>query len=69
MYVFFLFVVTLVLLWGTDDQVQEYMLEADIRAGDRGSAMCYTYSCSKGMSKSSLGSNVKKFVAQDSSHV
>lgn len=45
------------------------VLEADIRAGDRGSAMCYTYSCSKGMSKSSLGSNVKKFVAQDSSHV
>ncbi|CAL5184648.1 unnamed protein product [Lathyrus oleraceus] len=24
------------------------VLEADIRAGDRGSAMCYTYSCSKG---------------------
>ncbi|KAK7244749.1 hypothetical protein RIF29_39575 [Crotalaria pallida] len=24
------------------------VLEADIRAGDRGSGMCYTYSCSKG---------------------
>ncbi|XP_058727702.1 uncharacterized protein LOC131599317 [Vicia villosa] len=24
------------------------LFEADIRAGDRGSAMCYTYSCSKG---------------------
>ncbi|CAJ1940594.1 unnamed protein product [Sphenostylis stenocarpa] len=24
------------------------VLEADIRAGDRGTAMCYTYSCSKG---------------------
>ncbi|KAK7328678.1 hypothetical protein VNO77_22795 [Canavalia gladiata] len=24
------------------------VLEADIRAGDRGSSMCYTYSCSKG---------------------
>jgi len=23
-------------------------LEADLRAGDRGSGMCYTYSCSKG---------------------
>jgi hypothetical protein len=22
--------------------------EADLRAGDRGSGMCYTYSCSKG---------------------
>ncbi|MCH97781.1 RING/FYVE/PHD-type zinc finger protein [Trifolium medium] len=26
------------------------VLEADIRAGDRGSSMCYTYSCSKGSS-------------------
>lgn len=25
------------------------VLEADLRAGDRGSGMCYTYSCSKGM--------------------
>lgn len=25
------------------------VVEADMRAGDRGSAMCYTYSCSKGM--------------------
>ncbi|XP_015888983.2 uncharacterized protein LOC107423851 [Ziziphus jujuba] len=25
------------------------VLEADIRAGDRGSGMCYTYSCSKGV--------------------
>lgn len=25
------------------------VLEADIRAGDRGSGMCYTYSCSKGI--------------------
>lgn len=24
------------------------VLEADLRAGDRGSGMCYTYSCSKG---------------------
>lgn len=24
-------------------------LEADLRAGDRGSGMCYTYSCSKGI--------------------
>ena len=25
------------------------VLEADLRAGDRGSGMCYTYSCSKGI--------------------
>lgn len=25
--------------------------EADIRAGDRGAATCYTYSCSKGEKK------------------
>lgn len=25
------------------------VLEADIRAGDKGSGMCYTYSCSKGI--------------------
>lgn len=25
------------------------VLEADVRAGDRGSGMCYTYSCSKGI--------------------
>lgn len=25
------------------------VLEADVRAGDRGSGMCYTYSCSKGV--------------------
>lgn len=24
------------------------VLEADVRAGDRGTGMCYTYSCSKG---------------------
>lgn len=24
------------------------VVEADVRAGDRGSGMCYTYSCSKG---------------------
>lgn len=24
------------------------VLEADLRAGDRGSGLCYTYSCSKG---------------------
>ena len=24
------------------------VFEADLRAGDRGSGMCYTYSCSKG---------------------
>jgi SH3 domain-containing YSC84-like protein 1 len=24
------------------------VLEADLRAGERGSGMCYTYSCSKG---------------------
>lgn len=24
------------------------VLEADLRAGDKGSGMCYTYSCSKG---------------------
>lgn len=26
-------------------------LEADVRAGDRGTGMCYTYSCSKGSCK------------------
>ena len=25
------------------------VLDADLRAGDRGSGMCYTYSCSKGI--------------------
>jgi len=25
------------------------VLEADLRAGDRGSGVCYSYSCSKGM--------------------
>ena len=25
------------------------VLEANLRAGDRGSRMCYTYSCSKGI--------------------
>lgn len=25
------------------------VLEAELRAGDRGSGMCYTYSCSKGI--------------------
>ena len=25
------------------------VLEADLHAGDRGSGMCYTYSCSKGI--------------------
>ena len=25
------------------------MLEADLHAGDRGSGMCYTYSCSEGI--------------------
>ncbi|KAK7268891.1 hypothetical protein RIF29_21600 [Crotalaria pallida] len=35
------------------------VLEADIRAGDRGSGMCYTYSCSKGAFVGvSLGGNV-----------
>jgi lipid-binding SYLF domain-containing protein len=26
------------------------VLEADMRAGDKGSGVCYTYSCSKGSS-------------------
>lgn len=33
------------------------VLEADLRAGERGSGVCYTYSCSKGivpLSQSSL---------------